>query len=255
MLRTLAGADRALFGERWGSGPVRVVALHGWRRTHGDFSRVIGPESPAGPLASLAPDLPGFGASPPPAEAWGSPEYGELVARLIEGGDTTGPVVVVGHSFGGRVAVTLAARRPDLVAGVVLTGAPVGPRPAGAGRSPAAYRAVRRLRRLGLVGEQRMERARQRYGSEDYRLAEGVMRQVLVRLLAERYEDDLAAVRCPLELVWGDDDTAAPLAMARHVADRVPGATLTVCPGAGHLLPLTRPDDLRAAVDRRLGPS
>ena len=62
---------------------------------------------------------------------------------------------------------------------------------------------------------ERMESLRQRYGSEDYRLATGVMRTVHVRAVNETnesYEEQLRRIACPVELVWGDDDTAAPLA-------------------------------------------
>jgi len=150
------------------------------------------------------------------------------------------------------VAVRLAAGRPDLVRGLVLTAAPVGARPGGSRRPPWAFRVTRRLHRLGWVGVDRMEAARQRYGSDDYRQAQGVMRAVLVRLLAERYDDALKAVRGPVELVWGDDDRDVPVAVARAVQAVVPVATLTVCPGAGHLTPLTAPAELRAAVQRTL---
>jgi pimeloyl-ACP methyl ester carboxylesterase len=95
-----------------------------------------------------------------------------------------------------------------------------------------------------------MERARQRHGSADYRAAEGVMRDVLVRLVNERYEESLAAIACPVELVWGDDDPEVPPAVARALAAALPGATLTFCPGAGHLTPLSVPAELRAAVER-----
>jgi pimeloyl-ACP methyl ester carboxylesterase len=93
-----------------------------------------------------------------------------------------------------------------------------------------------------------MEAARQRYGSPDYRAAHGVMRQVLVRTLAETYDDQLAAIACPVHLVWGDDDAEVPLVVAERLAERLAGATLTVCPGAGHLTPLTAPRQLRRAV-------
>ena len=103
-----------------------------------------------------------------------------------------------------------------------------------------------------------MEALRQKYGSEDYRLATGVMRAVHVRAVNETYEEPLGQLRCPVELVWGDDDTAAPLAVAQAAADRLgrgpaPASTpahLTVLPGAGHLTPLTAPDALAAAVQR-----
>jgi len=255
MLRALAGG--ALFGEVWGPSPAQVLVLHGWRRSHGDFSAVVGPDSAAGPLGSWAPDLPGFGSSPAPSSVWGSPEYaGALVPLLEEGGGSPEPVVVLGHSLGGRVALSLAAARPDLVRALVLTGAPVGPRTDSSGRRPPpGYRLVRALHRRGLLSEARMERGRQRHGSADYRAAEGVMREVLVRLVNERYEESLAAIRCPVELVWGDDDAEVPVAAARALAAALPGATLTLCPGAGHLTPLTAPAELRAAVERALARS
>jgi pimeloyl-ACP methyl ester carboxylesterase len=254
MLRSFAGGD--LFGEIWGPPPVRVLALHGWRRTHGDFAGVLGPGSPTGPCPSIAVDLPGFGASPPPPEAWGSADYAELVARMLrDGGPGTpeDPVVVLGHSLGGRVAVHLAASHPELVKALVLTGAPVS-RPDGPPRKPpGAFRMVRAARKAHLVSEQRLERARRRYGSADYVAAEGVVRQVLVKLLAERYDEQLSQLRCPVELVWGDDDTEVPLSVAMAVQSAVPQSVLTVSPAAGHLTPLTSPDVLRQAVDRALG--
>ena len=85
MLRTLAGGT--LFGEVWGSPPPKVVALHGWRRTHADFAAVLGPASAADAPATVAPDLPGFGASPAPAVAWGSENYASAIAALFDGED------------------------------------------------------------------------------------------------------------------------------------------------------------------------
>lgn len=251
MLKALARGE--LFGEVWGAPPPCVVALHGWRRTHSDFFGVVGPGAPGGAIPSVAPDLPGFGATPEPPRAWGSAEYAEAVARLMESEDGTGgPAVVLGHSLGGRIAVCLAARRPDLVTALVLTGAPLFPRQGPGSRPPAAFRLLKMLSRAGLVGEKRMERARRRHGSADYRAAEGVMRETLVRLVNETYEAELSGLRCPVELVWGERDTEAPLSVAEGIRERVPQARLTVCEGAGHIAPLEFPADLRAAVDRSL---
>jgi pimeloyl-ACP methyl ester carboxylesterase len=275
MLRALAGG--ALFGESWGPSPARVLALHGWERTHEDFRPVFG-ES-AGDIGVVAPDLPGFGATPPPPEPWGSARYAEVLRPLLvesagaaggdtaggdtAGGDTAGgdtarpgtvlaPAVVVGHSFGGRVAVTLAAEHPELVAALVLSGVPLLPRPGGKKNVAPSYRAVRTLRRMHLVSEGRLEQARQRYGSADYRRAQGVMRGVLVTLLAERYDDRLARLRCPVELVWADDDGEAPLEVALRVEELVPQAVLTRCGPVGHLTPSTAPLAIRQATERAL---
>jgi pimeloyl-ACP methyl ester carboxylesterase len=93
-----------------------------------------------------------------------------------------------------------------------------------------------------------MEAARQRFGSEDYRAAQGVIRQVLVRVVNETYEAQLDAVRCPVHLVWGGDDTVAPPEVAERALARLARGDLAVHPGVGHLTPLLIPSALRAAV-------
>ena len=243
MLKAFAGGR--LLGTAHGSGPAAVVGLPGWARTHRDFDLAF--EG----LDAVAVDLPGFGASPEPPEAWGAGGYGETVASMLD--ELARPVVVVGHSFGGRVAVHLAVQRPDRVAALVLTGVPLLRRPGASPTKPAlAYRAGRSLHRRGLIGDRVIDWLRERHGSADYRAARGVMRQVLVRVVNETYEEQLAAVNCPAELVWGDDDAEVPVAVAEAALALLPTATLTVVPGAGHLTPLTAPGELRAAVERHL---
>lgn len=242
MLTSFAGAR--LFGESYGTGVPRVLALHGWRRDHHDFD----PLFRATDLAGVALDLPGFASTPAPDSAWGTPEYADAVAALSD--ELADQVIVVGHSFGGRVAVHLAARHPELIGGIVLTGAPLY-RPPGRSRRPAArFRTARWLERRGLMSGEKMEALRHRYGSEDYRAASGVMRDVLVKLVGEEYDEALDAIACPVELVWGDDDTEAPLSTAEWLHSRLEGSRLTICPGAGHLTPLTVPGELAAAISR-----
>ena len=242
MLTSFAGAR--LFGESYGTGTPWVLALHGWRRDHRDFDAVLAPPA----MDAVALDLPGFGSVPPPQAVWGSSEYAQAVAAVLD--EMATPAVVLGHSFGGRVAVQLAASQPDRIAGLVLTGVPLF-RPASAPKRPALrLRVARNLAARGLLGQHRVEALRQRYGSEDYRAASGVMRDILVRTLAEDYADSLAALRCPVELVWGEDDTVAPLSVAERAQHTLTGAHLVVCAGAGHLTPLTVPGELRAAIER-----
>ncbi len=245
-----AFAEGRLFGTRYGTGDPWLLALHGWRRTNADYLAVLGggPGSEAGPLDAIALDLPGFGSAPPPPAPWGSSDYAAALAPVLA--EMRKPVVVMGHSFGGRVALSLAASRPEEVCALVLSGVPLR-RPAGARRKPApAFRLARALHRVGLVGDERMERLRYRYGSADYRAATGVMRQVLVRVLGEDYGSQLSLLRCPVELVWGDDDAEAPIGIALALESEIASAHLTVCPGAGHLTPLTAPGALRSAALR-----
>jgi pimeloyl-ACP methyl ester carboxylesterase len=241
-LKAFAGGR--IFGERTGTGPPLVLALHGWGRDRSDFGPLL-----AG-LDAVAVDLPGFGASPPPSEPWGAAEYAGAILPVLD--EFPGPAVLVGHSFGGRVAVCLAAAHPERVSALVLTGVPLLPPAEARPRPSLRYRAARSLHRARLLSPTRMERIRGRHGSRDYRAATGVMRGVLVRAVNERYEQELRALRCPVELVWGEFDTQAPLKMARRAADLVADATLTIVPGADHFSPVANPGPLRAAIEKHL---
>lgn len=247
MLSALAGGR--LMGGRYGSPPAQIVALHGWMRTHADFDRTLDG------LDAVAPDLPGFGATAPPPEGWGAPDYAGAVAPLLEA--EAAPLVLVGHSFGGRVAVCLAASRPDLVSAVVLSGVPL-LRPEGQviAKPPLGYRAARALHRVGILSDARMERRRRRSGSADYRAATGVMREVLVRVINETsdgtYVRALDVLRCPVEFVWGELDTAASPRVAFEAASHVADGRTTVLDGIGHLTPVEAPDALRAAILRHV---
>jgi pimeloyl-ACP methyl ester carboxylesterase len=242
MLRSFAGSR--LFGQRYGTGTPWVLALHGWRRDHRDFDAVLASSG----IDAVALDLPGFGGAPAPSSVWGSPEYADAVAAVLDEMDPR--VVVLGHSFGGRVAVHLAARRPEQIAGLVLSGAPLYRAPGSRSKPSLRFRVARGLAARGVISEARIEAIRRRYGSDDYRAASGVMREVLIRSLAEDYAAVVASLRCPVELVWGDDDTAAPLVVAEKLEAALSYAHLVVCPGAGHLTPLTVPGELRDALGR-----
>jgi len=108
-----------------------VVLLHQTPRSADEFRDVL-PLLAAGGCRAIAVDTPGYGASdpvePPTIEAWAA-----AIADAV--GPREGwPAVVVGHHTGGVVALELAASRPELVAGLVLSSTPY---------TDAAFRAER----------------------------------------------------------------------------------------------------------------
>lgn len=240
-LRSLAGGT--LFAEAIGVVPPTVLALHGWGRRGSDFS------SSLVSFGALAVDLPGFGASPRPESVLGAREYADLLLPVLEEFDR--PPIVVGHSFGGRVSVCLAAKYPDLVGKVLVTGAPL-VRLAPSSKPPIVYRYVRKLNDRGIVPDATLERMKQKRGSADYRAATGVMRDILVKVVNEEYREELASLP-GLNLIWGANDNEVPLAVAVEVARIVEAnggvANLEVVDGVGHMLPTQAPDSLRFAVE------
>jgi pimeloyl-ACP methyl ester carboxylesterase len=245
-----AYGDGNLFGEPYGDGPPHVVWLHGWGRRSQDFQAAAS-ELAASGFASVALDLPGFGSSPPPVRTGGARLYADLLAGPIAQ-MSDAPLVLVGHSFGGRVATVLAAQHPELVRAVVLTGTPL-LRRSSASTSPWRYRLIRWLRVRGLVGEARLEAARQRFGSADYRAAAGVMRDVLVATVNESYEAELADVTVPVTMVWGEWDRDVPVDVARRARELLHStSSLRVVAGVGHLLPTEAPHELVDSVREAL---
>lgn len=210
-------------------------------RTVADFDRALAGRN------ALAVDLPGFGGvHPAPTDAWSTADYADWLMPVLDSFDDG--VTVIGHSFGGRVALQLAQRAASVNA-LVLTGVPqLMHRPKA--RPSLSHRAVRRLHSYRLLSEASLDRWKESHGSEDYRRATGVMRDVLVKAVNENYEHQLRELRVPVHFVWGSTDTAAPLEEARRAAELVPAglATLTVLDGIGHMTPLLAPESLRAAL-------
>ncbi|MEI6453730.1 MAG: alpha/beta hydrolase [Actinomycetes bacterium] len=245
-----AFAEGSIFGVCSGSGEPTVVFLHGWGRTHHDLLGVAelpGVEA----LDALLVDLPGFGSSPPPPLAMAARGYAELLVPVLS--ELGGPVIVIGHSFGGRVAVELAAAHPELVKGLVLCGVPLlGRGNAGSLPAPLRYRVIRGLAKRGLISERRLEAARQRFGSPDYRAATGVMREVLVKVVSEDYREALLTMQSPLSMVWGEGDRDVPLDIAKQVCEILPSALLDVVVGSGHDVVIEAPERVRQAIDSLL---
>ncbi len=234
-----------VFAEVTGTGTPRVLALHGWGRSGADFRSVLSG------IGAVAVDLPGFGSSPPPAAGWGSPEYATAIRDVWSAFDE--PPLVVAHSFGGRIAVHLAQDLP--MRSLVLIGVPL-VRPVTTSQPAPAFRVARRLHRLGVLSDGRMEAFRQKYGSADYRATSGVMREVFVRVVNETYDEQLDGLAIPVRMLWGANDSAAPLEQAqiayRRLTDRGADVELRVLDGVGHHVMVERPQVVTDLIEELL---
>jgi pimeloyl-ACP methyl ester carboxylesterase len=193
-------------------------------------------------LAAVAPvatgwavDLPGFGESNNPPTAWGTVEYAELVRELM---DALGlhTAAVIGHSFGGRVAIRLAVGHPERVTKLVLVNC-AGIRPK---RKPKYYArfALAKLGKAaerfgGRAGARLRARILERTASADY-LSAGALRGTFVRVVNEDLRDQLPHVAVPTLLIWGDQDRATPLVDGKLMETLIPDSGLVVFKGAGH---------------------
>lgn len=123
--------------ETIGDGPLRVAMIHGAmssRRMFDGLRDRLHAQRP-GALSTIGIDLPGFGGSPAPARGYDYPTQAGRIASALRADPQ--PTVVVGHSMGGGIALTLLLDAPDIVDGLVLIGAGLGR--AEGGGSIAAY--------------------------------------------------------------------------------------------------------------------
>ena len=103
------------------AGQKCLLFLHGWRSQKEVWETVIKrfKDLKIERLDAYAIDLPGFGVSSAPAEAWSVGDYAEVVRDFIEKMELKN-IIIIGHSFGGRVGIKLAAGHPELVNKLVL---------------------------------------------------------------------------------------------------------------------------------------
>ena len=184
-------------------------------------------------------DLPGFGEAPVPPEEWGTVDYADLVQQYLLDMVKV-PVVLVGHSFGGRVSIRLASRHLPQVRAMVLMGVPGLPQPS-LSKAHVRRLGIRWIRRVlqaarPVIGSRGVDWHTARYGSKDY-LAAGAMRGVLVKTVTEDLTESARNVACPTLLVWGTDDTETPPWLAdRYEALLGPRATKVLLPHKDHFL-------------------
>ncbi len=173
-------------------------------------------------------DFPGFGAEPEPPEVWGVEEYAEWLEGWLASRNISDPVLV-GHSFGGRVAIVYAGRN-RIQKLVLVDAAGVKPR-----RSLGYYLKVWSFKFFKLFASAAMvEKWRSRRGSADYAAASERMRAVLSKVVNQDLRVYMPRIEAPTLLVWGSDDTATPVRDARVMERLIPDAGLVVFEGAGH---------------------
>ena len=210
----------------------------------------------AADVTLLTPEFPGFGAEPLGA-APSVDGFADVVAAAIRA-EEAGPATIVGLSLGGYVALALAARHPDVVASLVLANTRAEADDEAGRRGREAAIDTVRIDGLGaflgallprLLGPAASAEARERADA----IAAGQDPQA-VCLALEALRDrpdrraDLPRIAAPTIVVTGGDDTVTPLEAARTLADGIPGATLAVIDGAGHLSALELPAAFAAIV-------
>lgn len=230
-----------------GAGPD-LVLMHGWGCNSSTVASIAAVAAESHTVYSL--DLPGFGLrgvvevlSEEPREVWGTMDYAQLLADFIAALNLQAPALI-GHSYGGRVAIAYAAVHP--VAKLVLVDS------AGLRRKLSLWRRVKvrafkcakwlAPRLCGQkLGQRFIDWWRGKGGSADYNSSSPMMRQVMAKSINEDLRHLLPKISAPTLLVWGTADEATPLSDAKTMETLIPDAGLVEIPGCGHYSYLENP--------------
>lgn len=223
--------------EKIGSSGPFLIMLHGW----GQSLQALKPlaELLSASYQVILFDLPGFGKSAPPSDAWDSFQYAEYLMKTIQGLGIQ-RFSVLGHSFGGKVAMSLVVSFPTHVDSLILIAA------SGLKRKRTFINALRfyAIRALGKVVKRSDKLLGtnwfstyfvERFGSKDYKQA-SQMRGVLVKSVNEDFTPHLAKIHVPTLLLWGELDQETPPDIAERLNRHIKRSTLHMFPNKDHYL-------------------
>ena len=199
-----------------------ILLLHGWGQNI-EMMKPIG-DNFSNKFRITIIDFPGFGQSEEPKSPWTIEKYSNMLEEFVEKLKIKKPIVI-GHSFGGRVAIRYSSRNP--ITKLILFGSPCIRIEESL---PLKVKILKQLKKLPGMNEFG-EFMKKYIGSRDYKAATPIMRQTLVEVVNEDLSKYAREIEEPTLLIWGEYDTEAPLNEAKELEKIMNDAALIVLPG------------------------
>ena len=239
---------------KFGSG-IKLLMLHGWGGSLESLENLGTRLSKKG-FEVLLVDLPGFGNSERPKEAFSLDDYSSIVEKLLNELNWK-EVMLFGHSFGGAVAIKITLRKRLKVRKLILCNS-------SGIRYPEGLK-IKSIKKIAKIGNKasRIPIVKNLYqplrkffyyyilGERDYIDHEeiaGTFRKVI----KEDLQTQLGGVEVPTIIIWGEKDSSTPLEHGKIIHEKIKGARLEMIKGKGHSLPKTDPSLVEDIVLRDL---
>ena len=228
-----------------------VLLLHGWGASFDTYRGII--NTLKNRCRVVAVNFPGCGKSDTMKVPWTLEDYCDFVLKFIKAVELEDPILF-GHSHGGRVTMKLVADglvNPPKI--VLLDAAGLIPKKSLKQKLRAkSFKTIKTVLTLPVIKSfsgSLLEKARNHYGSADYNAAPLVLRQTLVSLVNTDIRDILHKISCPTLLIWGENDTATPLADAKIIESLIPDCGLCVLKDCGHFAFCEKPFEANAIIN------
>ena len=231
-----------------------LVLLHGVGMSSGAWASQL--DDLARDHDAIAPDLPGHGGSDRLQGGRALPDYVEWCAQVLRALDL-GPVSLVGHSMGALIAGGVAVLHPELVSRVAMLNGVYK-------RDPDARAAV--TARAACIRAGEIDHATPLARWFGAQTPHAAARETVAQMLAAvdgggygdaytafahgdaTYAEDLHRISCPLLAMTGSDDLNSTPAMSRSIAACATHGRAQIIDGHGHMMPVTAPDQVTAAL-------
>lgn len=221
-----------------------IVILHGWNLSGAHFSKTAKLLEKK-EFEVYMPDLPGFGKNKTLSKPYSLSDYASFVKSFLKKKDIK-ECILLGHSFGGRVALFIASEKPQIVQKLILTGVP-GFLPTTRGKvvfflvlakCGKAFFSVPPFSLFKKYARKFLYKAAR---AKDYYHAEGVLRQTFKKIVREDLEFYMKKTNCPTLLVWGENDKTTPVWIAKKMSETIKNSQLIVVENTNHMLPANQP--------------
>ena len=235
-----------------------LIILHGWQSSKERWA-VVKEKIETEGCEVIVPDLPGFKKENELKRVWNLNDYvkwtKEFIERVCSERLKRGEkIFLLGHSFGGRIAIKFAVRYPELITGLILCDA--------AGVSPRPKLRVAFFAFLSQIGNLIFSLPVLKYlrplakrfiyfliGTRDYRFIQGpLMKETFQRVIGEDLTSLLSQIKVPTLIIWGDRDRMTPLRDAYLMKKEIPDSKLEVLEGFSHVPHLENPKLLSCKI-------
>lgn len=228
-----------IYYQRVGKGQ-NLVLLHGWGQDVSTFWPVI--ELLKDNFTLWLIDLPGFGRSEAPTKAFDSKDYAQIIAEFIAVKNIHQPILL-GHSFGGKVSLKLAATYPNLIKKLILVGAS-GIKTVPSFKTLIVYIVAKAARLLipnifnlkTIIKKKLYQKIESDYESS------GILKDTFLKTIQEDLTADLKKINTETLIIWGEKDRAVPLKYGKMMYKLIKNSKLAVLEDRGHFLHLQDPE-------------
>lgn len=226
----------SMYYEKYGKNKKRTIMIFpGWGNNRETFYDIIDLLKDEYTIYIF--DYPGFGNSPLPDFDLTIYDYSSFFISFIKGNNIKNPTVIA-HSFGGRIAITLAGYYKIPLSKIILMSS-AGIKPAKSKRQLFKQKIYKLLKKISVLLPKRLKTYYLQFlinifGSSDYKSLNSSLRKTFINVVNEDLTKYLSKIDSEVLILWGEVDTETPITDAYIMNNLIKNSALITFPNSTH---------------------